>query len=602
MDEKTRGEKLHVSLAPGGTFEANVLDKQTGTRRIVRLLIFGLLGILLYLQISFAPAQSRHHNKHALPDLYEASIAELQDGLEKGLFTSVDLVKAYFARIDEVNMKGPMLRAIIEINPSALEQAAALDEERRTKGPRGPLHGIPIMLKDNIATIAREGMNTTAGSFALLGSVPPRDATVAAKLRTAGAIILGKANLSEWSHSRGSLAPGWSGRGGQTTSAYCFTCDASGSSSGSGVASSIGLAAASLGTETDGSIILPSSKNNLVGIKPTVGLTSRAGVIPISEHQDTVGPMTRSVADAATILTVIAGPDPLDNYTLAQPVTLPDYTSALVPNGLEGIRLGVPRSAFPYDESMVAVFNATLDVMRELGATIVDPADYLDIDEMRVSENETIVLRTDLKFNLQNYIGGLLEVPTGVKNLSDLITFNLEHADKELPEPFYNNQSVFLQAVNTTKDDAYFAAISSNVDLGRTRGIDGTLEHFGIDALVLPSEGASALQSVHSSIPPCLTSTIGYSSTPAAIAGYPVITVPLGFQQDDVVPGPADPIVKKGPGMPFGLAFVGTAFKEFDLIKFAYAYEQATHTRLARLAYPAAIPKTQLVDIMQPRI
>ncbi|VDB86848.1 unnamed protein product [Peniophora sp. CBMAI 1063] len=514
----------------------------------------------------------------SLPDLYEASIAELQEGLEKRQFTSVDLVKAYFARIDEVNLQGPTLRAVIEMNPSALAQAEALDKERSTSGPRGPLHGIPIILKDNIATRASDGMNTTAGSFALLGSIVPRDATVAAKLRAAGAILLGKANLSEWAHFRGNLASGWSGRGGQATCAYFPGADPSGSSSGSGISSSIGLAAAALGSETDGSIVSPSSRNNLVGIKPTVGLTSRAGVVPISVHQDTVGPMARSVADAAAILTVIAGRDPLDNFTLAQPAHVPDFTKALVPNGLRGVRLGVPRLFGSNDQNIMAAFNASIRIIRALGATVIDPAEFPDAEELLASNNETIVLDTDFKVDVKNYIDGLLEVPTNVTDLADLIAFNIAHASEELVPPFFTDQSEFIESENTTVDAAFFAALAADADLGRTRGIDGTLKKFNLDAILLPTDG--------------------FTSGPAAIAGYPIVTVPLGFQPDNVTASAANPVIERAPGLPFGLAFMGTAFSEFELITYAFAYEQATHTRLDRLAFPAAIPKTQLADVM----
>ncbi|RDX52374.1 amidase signature enzyme [Lentinus brumalis] len=512
------------------------------------------------------------------PDLYEASISELQQGLEKGHFTSVDLVKAYFSRIEEVNLQGPTLRAVLETNPSALAQAAELDVERKIFGARGPLHGIPILVKDNIATVAVEGMNTTAGSFALLGSIVPRDAHVAAKLRAAGAIILGKANLSEWAHFRGNIPSGFSGRGGQATSPYVPLGDPSGSSSGSGIGSAIGLAAGALGSETDGSIISPSNQNNLVGIKPTVGLTSRAGVIPISSHQDTVGPMTRSVADAAIILHAIAGKDPRDNFTLAQPAVVPDYTKALKKDALRGVRLGVPRKLFTRTNSnIVAAFNASLNTIRGLGATIVDPADFPDFDELEASNNETIVLDTDFKVQVAQYISELLHVPTGVKNLADLIAFNIAHADEELVEPFWTDQSEFIESENTTVNQAFFDAIAADKDLGATRGIDAALKTFAVDALLMPSNVASG---------------------PAAIAGYPIVTVPLGFLPADTPLGPAQPVRENGPNQPFGIAFVGTAFSEFQLISFAFAYEQVTHNRLKQLAFPEAIPKTQLVDIV----
>ncbi|KAI0366541.1 amidase signature enzyme [Pilatotrama ljubarskyi] len=551
------------------------------TRHSLRLGLLAAWAILLLTLVSASSGQTPEAavaNSVKFPDLYEASIAELQDGLEKGHFTSVDLVKAYFARIEEVNLQGPALRAVIETNPSALRQAAELDFERRLIGARGPLHGIPILLKDNIATLHSEGMNTTAGSFALLGSVVPRDAHVAAKLRAAGAILLGKANLSEWAHFRGNVPSGFSGRGGQATSPYVPLGDPSGSSSGSGIGTAIGLAAAALGTETDGSIISPSNMNNLVGIKPTVGLTSRAGVVPISVHQDTVGPMARSVADAATVLSVIAGRDPRDNFTLAQPPVVPDYTKALRTDGLKGVRLGVPRKFFTrVNANVAAAFNASLDTIRSLGATIVDPADFPDFAELEASRNETIVTQTDFKVNVNQYISELLKVPTGVKNLADLIAFNIAHADEELVPPFWTDQSEFISSENTTVNQAFFDAVAADKDLGATRGIDATLKEFNLDALLMPSSVAPG---------------------PAAIAGYPIITVPLGFLPPNTTLAPAQPTRSSGPNQPFGIAFMGTAFSEFHLISFAFAYEQATHNRLKMLAFPAAIPKTQLADVV----
>ncbi|EJF59884.1 amidase signature enzyme [Dichomitus squalens LYAD-421 SS1] len=518
-----------------------------------------------------------------LPDLYEASIAELQAGLEQGHFTSVDLVTAYLARIEEVNLQGPALRAIIETNSMALAIARALDVERYASGPRGPLHGIPIIVKDNIATVAGEGMNTTAGSFALFNSVVPRDAHVVTKLRAAGAIILGKANLSEWSHARGDLPSGWSARGGQCSSPYVPQGDPSGSSSGSAVSTAIGLAAAALGTETDGSIVFPCSRGNLVGIKPTVGLTSRAGVIPISSHQDTVGPMARSVADAAVLLSALAGQDERDNYTLAQPSVVPDYTLALKRDGLKGVRLGVPRRRLAgLNEAVAVAFNASLDTMRRLGATIVDPAELVNHEEFEMysKSNETAVMRTDLKVDLKRYIAGLLAVPSGVKDLADLVAYNIAHADEELVEPYWTDQSVLTSALNATVDQDYFDAIVMNRDIGGKRGIDATLRTLNLSALIMPSMVAS---------------------TPASVAGYPIVAVPLGFLPATAILSPATPVRDVGPNQPFGLSFVGTAFSEFDLISYAYAYEQATHTRLKMRAYPDAIPKTQLVDVVGKR-
>ncbi|KAJ7080950.1 amidase signature enzyme [Mycena belliarum] len=521
-----------------------------------------------------------------LPDLYEASVPELQVGLDAGHFTSVDLIKAYFARIEEVNIKGPGLRAVIETNPSALKEAALLDIERRLTGKRSEMHGIPILLKDNIATIAAEGMNTTAGSFSLLGSIVPQDAGVVKRLRRAGAIILGKANLSEFAHFRGNIASGWSGRGGQASNAYFPHADPCGSSSGSGVAASIGLAAVTLGSETDGSITCPTSNNNLAGIKPTVGLTSRAGVIPISAHQDTVGPMTRSLTDAAIVLSVIAGKDPNDNFTLAQPAVVPDFTKALNKNALKGKRIGVPRRVFlddnitGNDPSINIAFEQALLTIKALGATVVDPADLPSAEDIVASNNETIVLDTDFKVELNAYYAALLKNPSGVRSLADLIKFDDDNPTLEEPAGFEDQSELIRSEATTGFDATYFAALAADHDLGSTRGIDFVLEKFKLDALVLPASG--------------------FTTTPAAIVGYPIVTVPLGFFPANVTIRSAGPeTVWPAPGAPFGLSFLGTAFTEFQLIGFGFAYEQKTQTRLQRLAFPAAIPKTQLADVMQ---
>ncbi|KAJ7718054.1 amidase signature enzyme [Mycena metata] len=520
-----------------------------------------------------------------LPDLYEASVPELQASLDAGHFSSVDLVKAYFARIEEVNINGPGLRAVIELNPSALKQAELLDIERGRTGKRSDLHGIPILLKDNIATIAAEGMNTTAGSFSLLGSIVPEDAGVVKRLRKAGAIILGKANLSEWAHFRGNVASGWSGRGGQASSAYFPHADPCGSSSGSGIAASIGLAAVTLGSETNGSITCPASKNNVVGIKPTLGLTSRAGVIPLSAHQDTIGPMTRSLTDAAIVLSVIAGKDPNDNFTLAQPPVVPDFTKALNKNALKGKRIGVPRRVFlndsmtENDPSIGVAFEEALITIKALGATVVDPTDLPSADEFITLGTRTRVLNVDFKVQLNQYLEGLIENPSGVRSLADLIKFNDDNLTLEKPEG-YEDQSEFVQAEATNGFDAeYIATLARNYDIGSTRGIDFVLKKFNLDAIVLPSHG--------------------FTTTPAAIVGYPIVTVPLGFLPDNVTIGSAGPeTVYPAPGVPFGLSFLGTAFSDFELISFGFAYEQKTQTRLMRKAYPAATPKTQLKDVI----
>ncbi|KAF8839265.1 amidase signature enzyme [Paxillus ammoniavirescens] len=493
--------------------------------------------------------------------------------------------RAYFSRIKEVNLEGPELRAVIETNPSALGEAAALDYERLLYGPRSALHGVPVLLKDNIATVAFEGMNTTAGSYSLLKSIVPQDAGVVKRLRKAGAIILGKANLSEWAHFRGNLASGWSGRGGQCTGAYYPKADPCGSSSGSAVASSIGLTAVSLGTETDGSITCPANQNNIVGIKPTVGLTSRAGVIPISEHQDTVGPLARSMSDAAIVLSIIAGPDPNDNFTLAQPTPVPDYTMALSNTSLVGKRIGVPRAMFLNDTMsgndpyVNVVFEQALETLKELGATIVDPADLPSAYEIYNSNNETVVLDVDFKVQLDAWFDSLVANPSGVASLADLIMFDDKNPSLEEPTN-YTDQSILIESEATTGFNAsYYESLAFDKELGATRGIDAALETYTLDALVLPAPG--------------------YTTVPSAIAGYPIVTVPLGFYPDNVTIGSAGPnTVYPAPGIPIGLSFLGTAWSEYSLVGFAYAYEQKTQTRLQRKAYAAAIPTTQLADVM----
>ncbi|KAF8878101.1 amidase signature enzyme [Infundibulicybe gibba] len=534
----------------------------------------------------FALSQSTWWEAHS--DLEACSQIPLAGGIGRGHFSSVDLVQAYFARIDEVNLKGPALRAVIETNPSALSQAAALDKERKRSGKRSLLHGIPVLLKDNIATVASEGMNTTAGSFGLLGSVVPDEAGVVKRLRKAGAIILGKTNLSEFAHFRGNIASGWSGRGGQCTNAYFPNADPCGSSSGSGVAASIGLAAVTLGTETDGSITCPSSWNNVVGIKPTVGLTSRAGVIPISPHQDSVGPITRSMTDAAIVLSIIAGPDPNDNFTLAQPHTVPDFTKALNANSLKGKRIGVPRRVFLNDSISGAdpfisiVFEQALAVIRSLGAIVVDPADLPSADEIVISNNETVVINVDFKIQINDWFQSLLENPSGVRSLADLIKFNDDNPTLEEPTGFEDQSGLIESGRTNGLNSSYFNSLAFDKDLGATRGIDAVLEAHNLDALVLP--------------------VIGFVAAPSAIAGYPIITVPLGFYPDNITIGSAGPeTVWPVPGGPIGLSFLGTAFSEFDLIGFGYAYEQKTKTRLERRAFAAAIPKTQLKDIVAGR-
>ncbi|KAE9396846.1 amidase signature enzyme [Gymnopus androsaceus JB14] len=502
----------------------------------------------------------------SFPDLYEATVSQLQDGLDANHFSSVDLVKAYFARIEEVNLKGPALRAVLETNPSALKQAAELDEERRLKGKR-----------DNIGTDNAEGMNTTAGSYTLLGSVVPEDAGVVKKLRKAGAIILGKANLSEYGQFRShTITGGWSALGGQGTNAYYPNGNTCGSSSGSAVAISIGLSALALGTDTSGSITFPASRSNIVGIKPTVGLTSRATVVPISSHQDTVGPIARSVTDAAILLSAIAGPDPNDTATSTQPSPLPNYISALDVDALSGKRIGVPRKIYIDDTThpvIIAAFEESLEVMKEMGATIVDPADLPSADELIKAgwADEELICLVDFKIDVNRYLSELKENPSGVRTVADIIRFNDEHPDLERPKG-YEDQSVLIESNQTDGfTESVLESLARKVKLSGEQGIDAVLAKYNLDALVAPH---STYQSAAS--------------------------VPLGFFPDDTSPTVLDggPTIYPAPGTPFGISFFASAWSEYQLIGMAYAYEQKTQTRMKRRAYDEAVPKTQLEDVI----
>ncbi|ORX92929.1 amidase signature domain-containing protein [Clohesyomyces aquaticus] len=514
-----------------------------------------------------------------LPLLIEATTEELAAGLMARQFTSVDLVNAYIARILEMNST---LHMVTEINPDALNIAKELDAERRAGKSRGPLHGIPILIKNNIATA--DSMNNTAGSFALLGAKVPLDATVAAKLRKAGAIILGKTNLSQWANFRSSNSSnGWSAYGGQTYAAYYPGQDPSGSSSGSGVASSLGLALACLGTETDGSIVSPSEKNNLVGIKPTVGLTSRALVIPISEHQDTVGPMARTVKDAAYLLQAIAGPDPADNYTLASPFndTLPDYVGACKFDALKGKRIGVPRNnvgpATLTSAPVIAAFELALKILEGAGAIIVDNTNYTAWDQYLESYAEGYVLDADFVVNLKHYLDQLTYNPTGVSDLESVQNFTQHFAAEEWPSRDTKGWGEAL-GLNFTQDSpTFWKYYQEDLYLGGTGGLLGALKNYSLDAVVLPTQGASGI---------------------SAIIGGPVVTVPLGAY-------PANTTVRMNsrgtlnataPNVPFGISFAGAHWSEADLIGFAYAFEQRTLVR--DQIKPYIQPTTELADVI----
>ncbi|TMD38304.1 MAG: amidase [Chloroflexi bacterium] len=450
--------------------------------------------------------------------------------MARGELNARELAEMYIERIHALDQQGPTLQSMLELNPAALEIAEKLDEERRDHGPRGPLHGIPILLKDNIATA--DAMQTTAGSLALVGSRPPRDAFVVQKLRQAGAVILGKTNLSEWANFRSNASSsGWSGRGGQGRNPYVLDRTPCGSSSGSAAAIAANLATVSLGTETDGSILCPASSNGVVGIKPTVGLTSRAGVIPISHSQDTVGPFARSVADAAAMLGALTGIDPRDPSThRSEGKFHTDYTQFLDPNGLRGARIGIARQVyFGYSTKADAIAISAIKQLRELGAEIIDPADIPTAEQMSNFKAELTVLLHEFKVNLNAYLAELTCTP--LRSLADIIEFNNAHAGEELS---YFGQEILLMAQ------------------------DAVMDTYKLDALVMPTTS-----------PPWRIDLVngdhemGSSSQPAALAGYPAISVPAGYVFD----------------LPVGITFMGRAFSEPTLIKLAYAFEQATKVR-----------------------
>ncbi|OIW34652.1 amidase signature enzyme [Coniochaeta ligniaria NRRL 30616] len=505
------------------------------------------------------------------PDLIDVTIDDLASGLSSGLFTSVDLVNAYVARIAQVN---PILHAVLEVNPDALAIAADLDAKRAAGTTLGPLHGIPILLKDNIATADK--MNNTAGSFALLGAKVPRDSTLVAKLRKAGAIILGKTNLSQWANYRSSNSSnGWTAIGGQTYGAYYPNMDPSGSSSGSGVSSSIGLALAALGSETSGSIVSPSQKGNLVGIKPTVGLTSRYLVIPISSHQDTVGPMARTVKDAAIILQAIAGRDRHDNYTSAIPFDcdkMPDYVAALDANGLAGARIGVPYNALSANGSPteMAAFWAAVKTMQDAGATIVSANFTVP------SPNTTsIVLGADFVSDLAAYLSELTYNPNNVHSLADVRAFTRSFPAEQFPDRNTATWDAALALGYNNTDVRFWNDLQRNYYFGGEGGMLGAIARNGLDALVMPTS---------------------QSAGRAAVVGAPIVTLPLGFYPGNwPVTRSSRGLVTSGPKVPFGLSFLGAKFSEETLLKLAYAYEQKTLTRVNG-PKPYIVPNVEIGD------
>jgi amidase len=486
-------------------------------------------------------------------DTRELTIARLHDDLDAHRTTVRRLEAHYAPRIAALDVRGPALHSVLEINPDAAAIAAQLDS---ASGPRGALYGVPVLLKDNIDTADR--MSTTAGSLALLDSKPARDAFIVQRLRAAGALILGKTNLSEWANYRSKRSSsGWSGRGGQTKNPYVLDRNPCGSSSGSGAAIAADLALVAVGTETDGSITCPASVNGLVGIKPTVGLVSRSGIIPIAASQDTAGPMARTVADAAALLTVLAGYDPDDPATAPlRERPPPDYSRFLDAAGLKGARIGVMRHFAGFHEEVDAHLERALAALRACGAVLIDPADIANADKL--DADEQIVLAYEFKDGINRYLA--TRVGGGPRTLQDLIAFDDREAGREMP---FFRQELFVEAQATAglTDSKYLEAHLRSQRLAAREGIDAALAKDHLDALVAPTVG-----------PAWTTDLIngdhvvgGGVTTPPAVAGYPHVTVPMGAVH----------------GLPVGLSFVGAAWSEGRLVSYAYAYEQATHARQA---------------------
>jgi amidase len=499
-------------------------------------------------------------------DLDEITISQLQEGMKSGKFTARSLVEKYASRIDEIDKptenRGPAVNSILELNPDALAIADALDQERKAKGARGPLHGIPVLIKDNIATADK--MMTTAGSLALLGAKSTKDSFVAQKLRAAGAVILGKTNLSEWANIRSSHSTsGWSGRGGLTRNPYALDRNPCGSSSGTGAGISANLCAVGIGTETDGSIVCPSSANGLAGIKPTVGLVSRSGIIPISHTQDGAGPMCRTVRDAAILLGALTGVDPEDSATAAsQGKSYSDYAQFCDPNGLKGARIGVARKYAGFSDPVDALLEQSLDVLKKAGATLVDPADIETLGKF--GDSELLVLLYELKSDLNAYLARL-GPGAPVRTLKDIIDFNERNRQKEMP---YFGQDTFIksEAKGPLTEKEYLDALAKNHQLARVEGIDALMDKHKLDAIVAPTGGPAWLTDLVNG-----DSFAGGSSNAAAVAGYPNINVTAGFIS----------------GLPVGISFFGRAWSEPTLIRIAYAFEQTTKARQAPRFLPS---------------
>jgi amidase len=486
----------------------------------------------------------------------EHSITDLQKSMDSGKLTSRQLAELYLDRIATLDTGGPHLNSVLELNPDALEIADALDTERKQGKLRGPLHGIPIMLKDNIDTNDR--LQTTSGSLALEGHYATRDAFLVKQMRAAGALILGKTNLSEWANFRGKPSvSGWSSRGGLTRNPYALDRSACGSSSGSAVSVAADLCAGAVGTETDGSVICPAQTNGIVGLKPTLGLVSRSGIIPIAHSQDTAGPMGRTVEDVAILLGAMTGVDSRDPITSkSRKYALGDYTSSLTPNGLKGARIGVARNMQGSDRRILAIFERSLEVMKEAGAVLIDPAEVANFDKFSNSEIE--VLLYEFKADLDAYLAGVgPQVP--VHSIKDVVQFNTENQERVMP--YFGQERMEAAArKGPLTQKKYQNALSRNRRLTRQEGLDATLKSHILDAIVVPSGGpAWTIDLVNGD---ALNWDMESTSTPA-VAGYPHITVPAGFVF----------------GLPVGLSFIGGAWQEAKLLRLAYAFEQTTRFR-----------------------
>src|SRR6202165_5370166 len=511
MSDDSLPSKFNPMVNSNSNSRRNFL--RTGVTATLATAAYPALGAARAPDLAAAPAPSVRDFQ-----LDEITIDDLQKAFQSGQHSSHSVTEKYLARIAEIDKAGPTVNSVIELNPDALQIADALDQERKAKGPRGPLHGIPVLIKDNIDTADR--MNTTAGSLAMLGSRPPADAFVAAQLRKAGAVIIGKTNLSEWANIRSSHSTsGWSGRGGLTRNPYALDRNPCGSSSGTGAGVSANLCVAGVGTETDGSVVCPSSANGLAGLKPTVGLVSRSGIVPISHSQDTAGPMARTVRDVAILLGAMAGADPQDSATAdSQGKLFPDYTKFLDPAGLKGARLGVVRHYSGFKEAVDQLMDTLIGEMKRAGAEIVDPADIPTIGKF--DESELTVFSYELKADLAAYLAR--RGSSSVKNLKDVIEFNDRNRGREMP---YFGQDIFLKSEQkgplSTKE--YLDALALNQKLSRAEGIDFIMDKFKLDALVAPTAGPAWLTDLING-----DHAAGGSSSAAAIAGYPNINVTAG--------------------------------------------------------------------------